>query len=96
MQLESAGITVQMNLAAQVLEFRRVRIAAHRSLADVARTVGTNPSTLSRWERGVNVPRADVALRWFAVIEGMIADHTPKTRTASNRNERKDLVKSQP
>jgi transcriptional regulator with XRE-family HTH domain len=56
------------------LELREIRLAAHRSLADVARNVGTAPSNLARWERGKAMPRFDAGMRWLAAIEEMLAD----------------------
>jgi len=54
--------------------FRNARLAAHRTLAEVANIVGTSPSNLSRWERGIEIPKADSFIRWCAAIDDMLAD----------------------
>jgi len=53
---------------------RAVRLSNRRSLADVARLVGTDPATLSRWERGKTAPGLDDALKWLGAIVDMLAE----------------------
>ncbi|MBX6765930.1 MAG: helix-turn-helix transcriptional regulator [Actinomadura rubrobrunea] len=43
---------------------RALRQERRFSLRELAVLVGTSPSTLSRWENGVSLPRAAAALRW--------------------------------
>ena len=56
------------------LEFRSVRLEANRTLVEIAGAIGTSPSNLSRWERGMEIPKTDSFIRWCAAIEEMLAD----------------------
>jgi transcriptional regulator with XRE-family HTH domain len=47
---------------------RAIRRAAGLSLAEIARAVGSTPSAVSRWERGLRVPRAEAAQRYGALL----------------------------
>lgn len=42
---------------------RAIREKAHLSQADVARALGTDPPTVSRWETGQCPPRRDYAVK---------------------------------
>lgn len=48
---------------------RAVRLAAGISVRQLAQAIGVQPSTLSRWERGLRRPRPEQAKRWCALIE---------------------------
>jgi transcriptional regulator with XRE-family HTH domain len=52
-------------------EARARREAAHLRVAEVAREIGVWPSTLSRWERGLRLPRPEPAARWAAFLRGL-------------------------
>jgi DNA-binding transcriptional regulator YiaG len=41
------------------------------SQAEFATAVGTTVPTISRWERGLRVPRGQIALRYHAVIQSL-------------------------
>jgi DNA-binding transcriptional regulator YiaG len=56
------------------LEFRSIRLDANRTLVEIAGVIGTSPSNLSRWERGVEIPKADSFIRWCAAIEEVLTD----------------------
>jgi DNA-binding XRE family transcriptional regulator len=43
---------------------RRLRERAAIGLCEMAKVVGVDPATLSRWERGVGRPRGRAASRW--------------------------------
>ena len=47
---------------------RDIRVAAFLSQADIARSIGTDPSTVARWERGERMPRGDVALKYRRLL----------------------------
>ncbi len=51
-------------------ELRRV---ARLSLGDVARAVGTSPSTVLRWEGGQRRPSGDLGLRYCAFLARLAA-----------------------
>jgi len=63
-------------------EARRLRIGARLSLHDVARGVGVNASTASRWERGLNFPQHAQAIRYAAFLTELAAVLDPENRTA--------------
>lgn len=48
---------------------RRVREAALLSQEDLARSIGVDPTAVSRWERGVALPRGAAALRYAALLD---------------------------
>lgn len=45
-------------------EAREQRKRRHLTLREVADAIGSSPSTIQRWEKGVSAPRAAYALRW--------------------------------
>ncbi|MEU9065485.1 helix-turn-helix transcriptional regulator [Streptomyces sp. NPDC048306] len=47
---------------------RALREARHIGLRELARTIGTSPSTVSRWETGATQPRGALALKWAQVL----------------------------
>ncbi len=56
---------------------REVRERAGLSVGELARIIGVDVATLSRWERGRTRPRANSAQRWFEackIIEGALDD----------------------
>jgi DNA-binding transcriptional regulator YiaG len=59
--------------AAQGGRARRLRQAAGVSQAEIARTVGVDPSCLSRWEAGRRRPGGDAAVRWALVLRDLAA-----------------------
>jgi DNA-binding transcriptional regulator YiaG len=52
---------------------RFIREAAGFSASEVARVVGVSPATVSRWERGERIPRADAAERWAELLRKLSA-----------------------
>lgn len=47
---------------------RRVREDAHLSVREVARVVGAEPSTVSRWERATRLPRGSAGERYARLV----------------------------
>ncbi|MFJ4692817.1 helix-turn-helix domain-containing protein [Streptomyces sp. NPDC088766] len=47
---------------------RALREAQRIGLRELARTIGTSPSTVSRWETGATQPRSALALKWAQVL----------------------------
>lgn len=54
---------------------RRIRVAAHLSLTDIASAVGVDQSTVHRWETGRRAPRGAPALRYGALLDAL--ERTP-------------------
>jgi transcriptional regulator with XRE-family HTH domain len=50
---------------------RAMREAAGIGLNELARELGTSPSSLSRWERALVAPNPHHALRWLTALEGL-------------------------
>lgn len=48
---------------------RAIREAAGLSLRDLGELIRVQPSGLSRWERGEELPSRSAAIRWAAAIE---------------------------
>jgi transcriptional regulator with XRE-family HTH domain len=48
---------------------RRIREASGLSASEVARALGVSPGTVCRWERGLRVPRGEVAGEWVALLK---------------------------
>jgi transcriptional regulator with XRE-family HTH domain len=53
---------------------RQLREQAGLSVRQVAKDIGVDPTTLSRWERGQSRPRADAARKWMQVCAA-ISEH---------------------
>lgn len=49
-------------------EARRIRERARLTVREVAKGIGVDPATVSRWERGMTVPRGDQAARWESLL----------------------------
>ncbi len=49
-------------------EARMIRENARLSTTDLARAIGVDKSTVSRWERGQRAPRGRAALRYEALL----------------------------
>ena len=49
-------------------EAARLRQAMHLSCADVARDVGVDTATISRWERGERRPMGQAAVRFAGML----------------------------
>ena len=54
-------------------EGRRLRCSLGFSLRGAARVIGTDPASLSRWERSLVVPRMDVAARYGDIVAGWLS-----------------------
>lgn len=52
-------------------EAQRVRENAHLSRGDIARELEVDPSAVTRYELGQRLPRAGVALRYSALLDGL-------------------------
>jgi transcriptional regulator with XRE-family HTH domain len=50
---------------------RAIREGAGLSVSEVARSIGVTPGAVSRWERGMRVPRSDEAERWALLLRRM-------------------------
>jgi hypothetical protein len=56
--------------------FRVLRRAGGASLRGQAKVIGVNPSTLSRWERGLLLPAGDHARALLRAAEVLAADRS--------------------
>jgi len=54
--------------AAETGEGRQLRRAARVGLREGAGTIGVDPATFSRWERGLTVPTGDRAVRYGRLL----------------------------
>ncbi|WP_173266521.1 helix-turn-helix domain-containing protein [Streptomyces pacificus] len=61
----------RIRAAANSGEARRLREAAHLSIAEVARACGVDQSTVWRWERGTRRPRGRQALAYGELIDSL-------------------------
>lgn len=52
-------------------ERRRLRLEAKMSLRDAARFLGTNATTVGRWESGKVVPRRAAAVRYRKLLDSL-------------------------
>ncbi len=48
---------------------RRIREEASLSVRELAPQIPASPASLSRWERGQQQARPEIALRWLAVLD---------------------------
>jgi DNA-binding transcriptional regulator YiaG len=48
-----------------------IRSAAGLSQGELARLIGVEPATVSRWEAGKRCPRGEAALRYAEILEGL-------------------------
>lgn len=73
----SAGDTLELltevRLKAVDGTARLVRITSGASLAEIARAAGVTKGTVSKWERGLAVPRGEPAVRYGAVLVTLAA-----------------------
>jgi DNA-binding transcriptional regulator YiaG len=53
-------------------EARRIREAAGVSQTEVAQQLGVSRSAVCLWELGHRLPRGNVALRYFALLESLL------------------------
>ena len=49
----------------------RIREQSGLSQAEFAEPIGTTVATVSRWERGLRVPRGQIALRYHALLKSL-------------------------
>jgi transcriptional regulator with XRE-family HTH domain len=56
---------------------RRLREENGLSLADVGNAIGTSPTTIWRWEHGERSPHGNLAIRYAAVLSGLIGISGP-------------------
>ena len=52
---------------------RKIRLQAGLTLREAAQDIGVNPGTLSRWERGLEMPKGGRAGRYGAHLERLLA-----------------------
>lgn len=57
-------------------EARRIRQLARLSLDDVATDIGTDASSISRWERAESLPRGEAAIRYARLLDRLDAANT--------------------
>jgi DNA-binding XRE family transcriptional regulator len=50
-------------------EARTIREDARLALSDIAQSIGADPSSVGRWERGERLPRGEVALKYARLLE---------------------------
>jgi DNA-binding transcriptional regulator YiaG len=50
-------------------EARAIRESAQLALSDIGQSIGADPSSVGRWERGERLPRGVVALRYARLLE---------------------------
>jgi transcriptional regulator with XRE-family HTH domain len=72
---------------------RRIRHAAGLSQSDVARHIGTDASTVSRWENGVLQPNGAAAER-LAVLLRQLASYLAEGETPSSPEQAKEVSRS--
>lgn len=53
---------------------RKIRQHANLTRAEVARAVGVDPSTVSRWESGERRPRGTAAIRYAELLRRLSAE----------------------
>lgn len=51
-----------------------IRTAAGLSLGEVAAVLGTSKTTVLRWERGENVPRGELALAYWRLLQTLMRE----------------------
>lgn len=69
---ESPGALAEIAVVRGLLTSGRakaIRIAALISLDEMAASIGVAASTICKWEAGVNIPRAAVAIRYGRVLK---------------------------
>jgi transcriptional regulator with XRE-family HTH domain len=64
---------------------RRVREAHLLSLTDVGNAVGVSKASVSKWERGLQVPRGDPARRYAKLIAALLNDESPSVTSRGSR-----------
>ncbi|MFJ6235081.1 helix-turn-helix domain-containing protein [Streptomyces griseus] len=52
-------------------EARRLRVAAHLSISEMAKGCNVDQSTVWRWEKGLRTPRGSGALRYGALLDSL-------------------------
>ena len=53
---------------------RSIRTAADLSLGEVAQVLGTSKTSILRWERGERVPRGDLALAYWRLLQQLMGE----------------------
>ena len=75
---------------------RQIREDALLSQSDLARTIGTTPATVSRWEAGKRVPWGDMAVRYARVLTMLkkpaSREASPTGRSKGRAAHRKEVV----
>lgn len=51
---------------------RQVRLSAEVSQVEIARAIGVTHASISNWENGIRKPRGDAAIRYLAVLDGLM------------------------
>lgn len=72
MDLEYLKLVSQGKRAAEKWETRELREYCQITLRQAAKAINVAPLTLSRWERGLAIPRGDNAARFGALIDSLI------------------------
>lgn len=73
--MTTSDVAITLSVARQMVAdgtARELRMAARLSLGDVARAVGTSPTTVLRWERGRG-PTGDVGVRYAVLLARLAA-----------------------
>ena len=71
-QVRRAALVAQVRKLTQDGTAKRLRQAAHLSLADVGAAIGTSAVNVWRWEEGLNTPRPDACVRYGAVLAELL------------------------
>ncbi len=61
---------VEARRLAETGRAREIRLAGRLSTRELAKAVGVDPKTITRWEEGKTKPKGDQAVRW---VEGLRA-----------------------
>ncbi len=51
-----------------------IRVAAGLSLSEVAEPLGTSKTTVLRWERRERVPRGELALAYWRLLQALMSE----------------------
>ncbi|QIK76036.1 helix-turn-helix domain-containing protein [Nocardioides piscis] len=51
---------------------KHVRVSAEVSQVEIAQAIGVTHAAISNWENGIRKPRGHAALRYLAVLDGLM------------------------
>jgi transcriptional regulator with XRE-family HTH domain len=62
---------------------RLIRLSSGIALREMARTIGVDPSTLLRWERGERRPTGEAAGRWVDELTRLAERKQPRRKVSA-------------